>query len=331
MYDTCNELGLLHASESVNCKMNDGRMVDRILSYVTDVPAFLQAVSQDEKVSEAIVVSGNGGEGKQLITATVIYEGQSEDNEDDQFAHIYVLAMIDGCDENSHNYELMLKKLGFPLQTGRSYSESLRVIQSHSEPFRAIQSHSESFRSFQIHSDIKNFLQIFTLAEIQVVTDLKLLAIILGLHGNSCMHNCPYGFCYKVDERGRKNGNRGRYTVSSELRTIFNCYYWFNKWMEAGGNPNHLKNFMSQAKLPLDIFRFEDYGKAILLLNPPMILHLLIGNNCSKVIENQSESFGVIQSHSESFRVIQSHSESFKVIQSHSESFRDIQSHLELF
>ena len=138
--DTCNELGLLHASESVKCKMNDGRIVDRILSHVTDIPAFLHAVSQGEKVSEAIVVSGDGGEGKQLITATVIYEGQSEDDEDEEFAHIYVLAMIDGCDENSHNYELMLKKLGFPLETGRIHSESF----SHSESFKVIQESSES-------------------------------------------------------------------------------------------------------------------------------------------------------------------------------------------
>ena len=115
--DTCNELGLLHASESVKCQTNDGRMVDRTLSYVTDVPAFLQAVAKDEKVKEAIVVSGDGGEGKQVITATVIYEGK--DGDEEEFAQIYVLAMIDGCDENHHNYELMLKKLGFPLQTGR--------------------------------------------------------------------------------------------------------------------------------------------------------------------------------------------------------------------
>ena len=158
------------------------------------------------------------------------------------------------------------------------------------------------------------FYYFLLFAEIQVVTDLKLLAIILGLHSNSCMHNCPYGFCYKVDERGRKNGNRGRYTTSSELRTLLSCIFWFNRWMEAGGNPNNLKHFMSQARLPLKIFREEDYSKAILLLNPPMILHLLIGNY---------ESFRVIYSHSVSFRVIQSHLESFRevfrVIQSDSE------------
>ena len=277
--DTCNELGLHHASETVECLTNAGVAVQRTLSYVTDLPAFFHAIAMDEKVSDAVIVSGDGGEGKLLITATVIYEGQVGDDEEDAFAQIYVLAMIDGADENRHNFELMLKKLGFPLQeTGRI---SFRAIQGHSEPFRVIQSHS------------LDFLLIHLLAEIQVITDLKLLAIILGLHGNQCMHNCPYGFCYKVDEKGRKNGNRGRYTVSSELRTIFKCHYWFNKWMEAGGNPNHLKNFMSQAKLPIDIFRAEDYAKAILLLNPPMILHLFLGI------------FGFyIQSHSESFRAI---------------------------
>ena len=116
--DTCNELGLLHASEVIKCQTNDGRMVDRTLSYVTSVPAFLHAVAKDERVSEALVVSSDGGEGRQVITVTVIYEGQDEDDEE-EFAQIYVLAMIDGCDENAHNYELMLKKLGFPLQTGR--------------------------------------------------------------------------------------------------------------------------------------------------------------------------------------------------------------------
>ena len=78
------------------------------------------------------------------------------------------------------------------------------------------------------------------------VSDLKLLLMVLGLHGTSCTHNCPFCMAHRArwDARRKrwfKTGGAGRW-MSGEPRTQRNILEWYENWMtETGGNESKLK------------------------------------------------------------------------------------------
>ena len=53
--------------------------------------------------------------------------------------------------------------------------------------------------------------------ECKVMTDLKCLAILLGITSCSSMHPCPYGECFKVDTEGEKTGKKGEWFKGASL------------------------------------------------------------------------------------------------------------------
>ena len=109
---TCNALGLQHASEEVMCLNSEGMEVERILSRVKDVPLFLHTVTAGHNTSPDVIVSLDGGKGKIIVIASVFY---LDDDGDNTTSEEYLLAQIDEIPENRHNINLMLKALGFPL------------------------------------------------------------------------------------------------------------------------------------------------------------------------------------------------------------------------
>ena len=86
--------------------------------------------------------------------------------------------------------------------------------------------------------------------DVEFVSDIKLLLLVLGLHGSSAMHSCPYchGFRarWEVDPKtgvGKwvKIGSGGRW-IPGELRTSRTIQEHYEKWMaETGGKANLLK------------------------------------------------------------------------------------------
>ena len=82
------------------------------MAHVTDMSLFLHAVSRGHDVAPDIMISADGGQGKEIITATVFYRGENGIEE----AAMYLLAMIDDVPETRFNLNLMLRALGFPLK-----------------------------------------------------------------------------------------------------------------------------------------------------------------------------------------------------------------------
>ena len=57
-----------------------------------------------------------------------------------------------------------------------------------------------------------NALKLPELEKNEVVCDLKLIAIIIGIQICSAMYSCPFGECYKIDtETGAKTNKTGIY------------------------------------------------------------------------------------------------------------------------
>ena len=115
----------------------------------------------------------------------------------------------------------------------------------------------------------------------QFSSDLKLLGICLGCHTSST-HNCPYGFCYRM-LNGKKHGKLGRYHKSEIDKTPNNCLMWNLRWLDTGpggggGDKAKLSDFMNCQFPPLDLFDPADRDKKVLLLNPPCLLHLYLGD-----------------------------------------------------
>ena len=78
----------------------------------------------------------------------------------------------------------------------------------------------------------------------QVVCDLKLTAIILGVQDYSALYGCPFCTSYKVDiESMHKTNKRGLY-VPQPLRTFNSIVENQQKWMEeTNGDRKLLKHF----------------------------------------------------------------------------------------
>ena len=82
--------------------------------------------------------------------------------------------------------------------------------------------------------------------ELKFVSDLKLLLMVLGIHGSTCTHSCPFcmGHRARWDSRRKKwvkTGGAGRW-FPGEPRTMRNILEWYEKWMsETGGDESKLK------------------------------------------------------------------------------------------
>ena len=93
--ESCNSLGLHHTSVTVLCEDSEGDMVHRTMAHVTSMSLFLHAVTRGHDVAPDIMISADGGGGKEIVTATVFYRGENGIEE----AEMYLLAMIDDVPE----------------------------------------------------------------------------------------------------------------------------------------------------------------------------------------------------------------------------------------
>ena len=78
------------------------------------------------------------------------------------------------------------------------------------------------------------------------VADLKLLLMVLGLHGTSATHSCPFCMASRArwdakKQKWVKTGGAGRWLMG-EPRTLSNILQWYEAWMrETGGDESRLK------------------------------------------------------------------------------------------
>ena len=110
--------------------------------------------------------------------------------------------------------------------------------------------------------------------EIEVVCDLKLVAIIIGIQTSSAMFGCPYGECVKIDEESNEMTNkRGIYKTGS-MRTCNSIIRNQKAWMKAtNGDRSSLKLFKNCEFEPMKL-RNDQGDQEIIFMFPPDPLHI---------------------------------------------------------
>ena len=87
--------------------------------------------------------------------------------------------------------------------------------------------------------------------DFQIVCDLKMINIILGIQSCSSLFGCPFCEGFKVNSNGRPTNKRGRW-VKKEQRTVNNLTAHFNEYKEKGGGfRKSLKNFKNVEFTPM--------------------------------------------------------------------------------
>ena len=83
------------------------------------------------------------------------------------------------------------------------------------------------------YHNLKTILDTLNLPELsqncKIVSDLKVINILLVLQSCSSMHPCPYCMGYKVNKNGLKTNQKGRFHPG-KLRTMGNIKEWNELW-----------------------------------------------------------------------------------------------------
>ena len=79
--------------------------------------------------------------------------------------------------------------------------------------------------------------------EFQIVCDLKMINLILGIQSCTAMFGCPFCEGHKVDINGKKTNQRGRW-VKGKQRTVRNLLENYHNYIDNGeDHRKNLKNF----------------------------------------------------------------------------------------
>ena len=225
---------------------NKGNPLQRTMGKAKDVTELLKTIAEGRGVKkEKIVLSCDGGcDPPKLLVMGTILDLENPDPEGLKpwgVHRMILLGMVDDIPENNANLTIMLRELGFPM---------LRQ-------------------------------------DVQFVGDIKIVEIVIGLHGPQSTHACPYGECYRVKQKTDKKtgktewvkvGSGGRW-VKRVDRTLRRCREWNRRWRNSGGKP--LADFMGCQYDPLNIFSDEYQDTPLIVLFPPMPLHLILGRYMS--------------------------------------------------
>ena len=143
----------------------------------------------------------------------------------------------------------------------------------------------------ETRANIETLLDSLNLPELeenfQLVCDLKLANIILGIQSCSSLYSCPYCEGSKVDESGKPTNGRGRW-VPGHLRTSRNISANQSEWaLKTNNNRKMLKHFKSCEFKPIPL-RKDQEDVAVLFQLPPDPLHVNLlgcGNDVLECLE----------------------------------------------
>ena len=126
-----------------------------------------------------------------------------------------------------------------------------------------------------------------------LVCDLKLTALVLGIQNSTSIYSCPYGECYKVDtDTNNKTNKKGVY-IPGPLRTCNNIAKNQAEWMsQTNGDRKHLK-FFKNCEFPPMALRKDQVDKPVILFMKPDPLHINILGPPNDVLELLEELYPV--------------------------------------
>ena len=201
---------------------DSGNEIRRVLAYVKDTVELVNEIRRGRGVKkEQLVLSADKGVGKVVVTMG-LYDADSN-------------GKVHGLKPGSNQRIFLLAMVNYPI------SENLLAYSSYLQ----VDDIPESTNNLNIIFERLGF-PLPPSKDLKFVSDLKLLLMVLGLHGTSCTHNCPFCMAHRArwDARRKKwvkTGGAGRW-MSGEPRTLRNILEWYEKWMtETGGNEAKLK------------------------------------------------------------------------------------------
>jgi hypothetical protein len=113
---------------------------------------------------------------------------------------------------------------------------------------------------------------------IQIVCDLKLISLLLGIQTASAMHGCPFCDSFKVNDKDKKVNTRGRYREVDENNIVMRTWQNIednndNYLLEGQGNRNILQNFKNCEFKPIKLKNIKDMNEEVIFTLPPEPLH----------------------------------------------------------
>ena len=174
-------------STTFQCK--DGKDVNSSLSTTKDVNQFLNRIAELRELRKPKVILGLDGDVRHLMITGIV----KESNEHDEAISEKVSENLKGT--SSKRVLILAKADGVP-ETRHNVEIMLNAIRLH-----------------EIEDDF------------QVVCDLKMLNILLGIQSSTSLFGCPFCEASKVDEKGKVTNQRGEWKFDPEktrLRSISN-------------------------------------------------------------------------------------------------------------
>ena len=203
-----NKLVHLHSGEIVSFKDKDGNELKSTLTKVTNLNDFIKEISDVRGINNPQIILGADGDlEKCIVTCIIKEEGYEVDDED--------IGLKDFKPTGQKRVLTIAKADGVP----------------------------------EIRANVEILLDSLNLPELtedfQLVCDLKLANIILGIQSCSSLYSCPYCEGSKVDKDGKPTSGRGCWQPG-ELRTLRNITANQSEWaLKTNSNRKQLKNFKS--------------------------------------------------------------------------------------
>ena len=229
-----NILAEYHETEFRTFEDDERGEVERPLTFINDLNAFIAAICEKRDHSEenlTIALGLDGGQGKLISTLTVSPEGEGNKAEREKTNNrlkstgtrrAFVAARVDGVPETYSNLTQLLSPLNLPALD----------------------------------------------KEFGVVCDLKVINILVGLQSCSSRHSCPYCQGAKRNENG-DFAKDGLWNLDAVRRDFENLTSDYVEYREEANERRRLKDFNS-VEFPPIMMKEDQMSIPIMALLPPL-------------------------------------------------------------
>ena len=242
-----NSLRDLHKAEKATFKDKKGEDFETVLSTVIDLTKFIEEVALIRKIEKPKVILGcDGGQNKCIVTIIVMDQDYDKDEDND----------------TPEDYK----------PTGQKRVQVAAKVDEVPETRHNVEILLGSLNLPDLEEDF------------QLVCDLKLCNLILGIQSCTAMYGCPYCEGFKIDNNNVRTNGRGLW-IPKEMRTGDNISANKSQWaIETNKNRKQLKNYKSCEFDPIPLRKDQGKQEVIFLL-PPDPLHINLLGPCNDILE----------------------------------------------
>ena len=234
----CKSMNYLSSTETIEFEDSQGKSITRTLAYISKMEDLIADVTEGRELSTPRLVIGADYGQEKLLVTASIY--------DDEDPHKKCIGMEPSAPQSS----FLLASADLVPET----TKNMKIIFN------------------------KLGFPLSNMPKLKLVFDLKLFNLIAGIQTASSIMACPFGLCYRINEKGEPS-NTGRW-VKGEPRTMRQCHKFHEDWMtETGGDRSRLRHYGGCQNTPVSIFDESKADTPFIQLFAPPNLHLLLGKS----------------------------------------------------